>query len=80
MASGGVAIVVLQRDWMCDEEGFEGWNGKWKNNASFSDLSFVFPTQVIDFSYATWSLALVSALVSSGRMVVGEYPLLISLW
>ena len=65
---------------MCDEGGFEGWNGKWKNNASLSDLSFVFSTQVIVFSYATWSLALVSALASSGRMVVGEYPLLISLW
>jgi hypothetical protein len=42
------------------------------------DLSFVFLNLVLVFSCATWSLALVLALARSGRMVVGEYPLLIS--
>ena len=65
---------------MCDEWGFEGWNGKWKNSASMFDLSFVLLNLVLVFSCATWSLALVLSLASSGRMVVGEYPLLISRW
>ena len=63
MALGGVAIVVPQRDWMCDEGGFEGWNGKWRNSALLLDLSFVFSTRVIVFSYATRSLTLVLAFV-----------------
>ena len=65
---------------MCDEGGFEGWNGKWKNSASIFDLYFVLSNPVLVFSCATRSLALVSALARSGRMVVGEYPLLISWW
>ncbi len=65
---------------MCDEGGFKGWIGKWKNSASMFDLSFVLSNPVLVFSCATWSLVLVLALARSGRMVVGEYPLLISWW
>ena len=64
---------------MCDEGGFEGWNGKCKS-ASMFDLYFVLSNPVLVFSCATRSLGLVSALARSGRMVVGEYPLLISWW
>ena len=78
--SAGVAMISRQRDWMCDEGGFKGWKGKWKNTALLSDLTFVLSFQMIDFSYATCSLALVSAVARSGRMFVGEYPLLISWW
>ena len=56
---------------MCGEGGFEGWRGKWKNNASLSDLTFV-SFQTVVFLYVTWSLALDSAVARSGRMVVGE--------
>ena len=56
---------------MCGEGGFEGWKGKWKNNASLSDLIFVY-LQTVVFLYVTRSLALVSAVARSGRMVVGE--------
>ncbi len=33
---------------MCDEGGFKGWKGKWKNRALF-DLSVVLPIMVIVF-------------------------------
>ena len=56
---------------MCGKGGFEGWKGKWKNNASLSDLTCV-SFQIIVFSYAILSLALVSAMARSGRMVVDE--------
>ena len=56
---------------MCGEGGFEGWKGKWKNNASLSDLTCV-SLQTVVFSYVTRSIALVSAVARSGRMVVGE--------
>ena len=63
--------MSLQRDWICGEGGFEGWKGTWKNNALLSDLTFV-SFQIIVFSYAIFSLALVSAVARSGRMVVDE--------
>ena len=63
--------MLLHRDWMCGEGGFEGWKGKWKNNASLSDLTFV-SFRIIVFSYAIFSFALVSAVARSGRMAVGE--------
>ena len=63
--------MSLLRDWMCGKGGFEGWKGKWKNNALLSGLTFV-SFQVIVFSYAIFSLALVSAAARSGRMVVDE--------
>ncbi len=56
---------------MCGEGGFEGWKGKWKNSASLSVLTFL-SFQLVVFSYATFSLALVSAVARSGRMVVDE--------
>ena len=56
---------------MRDKGGFEGWKGKWKNNASLSDLTFV-SIRIIVFSYAILSFALVSAVARSGRMAVGE--------
>ncbi len=34
---------------MCDEGGFEGWNGKWKNSASMFDLYFVLSNPVVFF-------------------------------
>ena len=71
LASDGVAMVLCQMAWICDERGFEGWKGKWKNSALF-DLSVVLPIMVIVFSCATWSCALISALARSGRMVVDE--------
>ena len=64
-------MMSLQRDWMCGEGGFEGWKGKWKNSASLLVLTFS-SFQLIVFSYATFSLALVSAVAMSGRMVVDE--------
>ena len=63
--------MSLQIDWMCGEGGFKGWKGKWKNNASLSDLTFV-SFQTVVFSYITWSIALVSAVARSGRIVEGE--------
>ena len=56
---------------MCDEGGFEGWKGKWKNSSLF-DLSIVLPIMVILFLRATWYRALISVLARSGRMVVDE--------
>ena len=54
---------------MCDEGGFEGWSGKWKNSALF-DLFFVLPIKVVVFLCATWLRALILALAGSGRMVM----------
>ena len=71
-ALDGVVMMSRQRDWMCDEGGFDGWKGKWKKSASSFDLSFVLSILVVLFSCATWSLALISALARSGRMDVGE--------
>ena len=57
---------------MCDEGGFEGWKGRWKNKAS-CDLSVLLPVMVVlVFLRPTWSRALILALARSGRMVVGE--------
>ena len=64
-------MMSLQRDWMCGEGGFEGWKGKWRNSASLLVMTFL-SFQLIVFSCATFSLALVSAVAKSGRMVVGE--------
>ena len=64
-------MMSLQRDWMCGDGGFEGWKGRWKNSASLLVVTFL-SFQLIVFSYATFSLALVSAVVRSGRMVVDE--------
>ena len=64
-------MMSLQRDWMCGEGGFEGWKGKWKNSASLLVLTFL-SFQLIVFSYATFSRALVSAVARSGRMVLDE--------
>ena len=64
-------MISLQRDWMCGKGEFEGWKGKGKNNALLSDLTFVL-VQTVVFLYITWSVALVSAVARSGRMVVGE--------
>jgi hypothetical protein len=64
---------------MCDEGGFEGWKGRWKNRALF-DLSVLLSVMVvIDFSRATWSRALILAFARSRRMVVDEWPRSISL-
>ncbi len=64
-------MMSLQRDWMCGDSGFEGWKGRWKNSASLLVVTFS-SFQLIVFSYATFSLALVSAVARSGRMVVDE--------
>jgi len=64
-------MMSLQRDWMCGDGGFEGWKGRWKNSASLLVVTFS-SFQLIVFSYATFSLALVSAVARSGRMVVDE--------
>ena len=64
-------MMSLQRDWMCGDGGFEGWKGRWKNSASLLVVTFL-SFQLIVFSYATFSLALVSAVARSGRMVVDE--------
>ena len=65
-------MVFFQRSWMCDEGGFEGWKGRWKNRALFEFLFLLSFMVVIVFSRVTWSRALISALPRSGRMVVGE--------
>ena len=64
-------MMSLQRDWMCGDGGFEGWKGRWKNSASLLVVTFS-SFQLIVFSYDTFSLALVSAVARSGRMVVDE--------
>ncbi len=64
-------MMSLQRDWMCGDGGFEGWKDRWKNSASLLVVTFS-SFQLIVFSYATFSLALVSAVARSGRMVVDE--------
>ena len=64
-------MMSLQRDWMCGDGGFEGWKGRWKNSALLLVVTFL-SFQLIVFSYATFSLALVSAVARSGRMVVDE--------
>ena len=70
-ALGGAAMMSLQRDWMCGEGGFEGWKGKWMSSAFVSVMTFL-SFQLVVFSYATFSLALVSAVARSGRIVVEE--------